>query len=385
MAQYTEIFLLFLRLGCSSFGGPAAHLLRFERCFVAEKSWLTAVQYQQLVALCQFLPGPASSQVGMGIGLHRAGLTGAVLAFLGFTLPSALLMTLAGVAGMAWLPPAAIQGAFWALAAIVAHAVWQMIGSLTPDWPRRLLALGAMPLFIYWQSAGMQLMILLLFAGTGALWLRPPLTPSGQVSVPSRLRTALLLSIFTLLLVALPLLAPLFGSSQPLLQLADVCYRAGALVFGGGHVVLPLLQQGSSTLLTATDFLAGYATAQLLPGPLFSFAAYLGVAAGQGMTGAFVATLMLFLPGALLLCAVFPWWFRLGQTQPLQGAVAGVNSAVVALLAVSWFNLILPHAVTSHWHWLCVAGALICLEKRWCPPWLLIPLFVVLGLVLSLY
>jgi len=384
MAHYAEIFLLFFRLGCSSFGGPAAHLLRFERCFVGEKAWLSAVQYQQLVALCQFLPGPASSQVGMGIGLHRAGLPGAVLAFCGFTLPSVVLMSLAGIAGLSWISPAALQGAFWGLAAIVAHAVWQMVGSLTPDWPRRLLALLAVPVFFYWQSASAQLVILLIFAAIGAIWLRPVVVAPALNTTGRRARSLILLGLFFLLLVTLPWLASQFGSAMPLLLLADVCYRAGALVFGGGHVVVPLLQQSSSQLLAASDFLAGYATAQLLPGPLFSFAAYLGVAAGQGIFGAILATLMLFLPGALLLCAIFPWWYQLGRVLPLQGAVAAVNSAVVALLAVSWVNLILPHAVTTHWHWLPVVAGLLLLERRWCPPVLLIPLCSTLSVTLSL-
>ncbi|MDZ7871018.1 MAG: chromate efflux transporter [Rheinheimera sp.] len=384
MAYYAEIFLLFLRLGCSSFGGPAAHLLRFERCFVTEKAWLSAGQYQQLVALCQFLPGPASSQVGMGIGLHRAGLVGAVLAFCGFTLPSFLLMCLAGVAGLTWLPPAALQGAFWGLAAIVAHAVWQMTVSLTPDWPQRLLALLAVPAFFYWQSASAQLAILLCIAGIGAFWLRPVMTAPTVTSPTRRSRSLILLGIFFLLLFALPWFATPDGSAMPLLLLADLCYRAGALVFGGGHVVLPLLQQGSSQLLSASDFLTGYATAQLLPGPLFSFAAYLGVTAGHGISGALLATLMLFLPGALLLCAIFPWWYQLGRVRPLQGAVAAVNSAVVALLAVSWVNLILPHAVTTHWHWLPVVGGVLLLQRRYCPPVLLIPLWSALSVALSL-
>lgn len=385
MARFSEIFLLFFRLGCSAFGGPAAHLVQFERCFVKDKSWLSAAQYQQLVALCQFLPGPSSSQVGMGIGLHRAGLTGAALAFCGFTLPSAVLMGLAGAAGLAWLPSSALQGAFWALAAIVAHAVWQMIGSLTPDWPRRWLALLAVPAFLWGQSAVAQLVVLLLFAGIGALWLRPAVAPPGQRFAPSRSLSALMLSIFVLLLLVLPWLARQSGTHTALLQLADVCYRAGALVFGGGHVVLPLLQQGSGTLMSDTEFLAGYATAQLMPGPLFSVAAYLGVTAGQGITGALLATLMLFLPGALLVYAIFPWWYRLGQILPLQGAVAAVNSAVVALLAVSWFQLILPHAVTLHWHWLCVAGAMFLIQIGRCPPLLLIPLCSVVSILLSQY
>jgi len=385
--HYAEIFLLFFRLGLSSFGGPAAHFLRFEQCFVRDHAWLSLEQYRQLVALCQFLPGPASSQVGMGIGLQRAGLVGALLAFIGFTLPSFVLMCAAAVAGLHWLSPQALQGAFCGLAAVVAHAIWQMAHSLTPDWPRRWLALVALPGFWFFPEPQAQFLLLLLFALLGAAWLRPRAGQSiptlSNPEIPTRRRLSIaLLVLFFLLFFGLPLL--LLGSDLPLLSLAEACYRAGALVFGGGHVVLPLLQQHSGMVLAESDFLAGYAAAQLLPGPLFSFAAYLGIAAGQGVVGALVATLALFLPGALLVCAILPWWHRLGRNQHLQGAVAAVNSAVLALLLVSWCTLILPHAVTLSWHWGPLLLGMLLLWRRWCPAVLLIPLWSVLYGCMSL-
>jgi chromate transporter len=377
MAIYVDIFLQFLRLGATSFGGPAAHLVYFERHFVAEKSWLTKAQYQQLVALCQFLPGPASSQVGIGIGLQRAGYTGALLAFLGFTLPSFALMTLAGLYGLQWLGASAIQGALCALVVIVAHAIFLMSKSLTPDWPRRAFAVVGFTAFLSVQQPALQLGVLLLFALAGALWLRPaPITPAAvpATALPTSTQPGLiLLLILLVLLIGLPVLA-MFYSQAPLLLLFERYFQAGALVFGGGHVVLPLLEQQATGAIGQTEFLAGYATAQLMPGPLFSFAAYLGAAAGHGVTGALVATVAIFLPGALLVAAIWPWWHRLNANCTLLGAVAAVNCAVVGLLAAGWWQFVVPHAVTASWHWLFIGCGMALVLRGWCSPVLLVPL-----------
>lgn len=373
IARYVDIFWQFFRLGLTSFGGPAAHLVYFERRFVTDKAWLTPVQYQQLVALCQFLPGPASSQVGIGIGLQRGGYAGATLAFLGFTLPSFALMTLAGWYGLQWLGPAALQGALCALAVIVAHAVFLMSKSLTPDWPRRVLGLMGFCAFLLVQHPALQLFTLLLFALAGALLLRPAwLTENTALQTP-RPASLILLLIFAVLLTGLPVLALLWHNA-PLLQLFEQCFQAGALVFGGGHVVLPLLEQQTAGIIGQAEFLAGYAAAQLMPGPLFSFAAYLGAAAGHGILGAVLATLAIFLPGALLVGAIWPWWHRLSRNRALLGAVAAVNCAVVGLLAAGWWQFVLPHAVTASWHWLCVGGGMLLVLRGWCTPVLLVPL-----------
>ena len=373
MAFYADIFLQFFRLGLTSFGGPAAHLVYFERRFVGDKAWLTQAQYQQLVALCQFLPGPASSQVGIGIGLQRGGTAGAVLAFLGFTLPSFVLMTLAGLFGLNWLGPAAMQGALCALAVIVAHAVFVMSTSLTPDWPRRIFALIGFTAFLLVQHPALQLLILLIFGLTGAVILRPPAIAANIALETPTQPGLLLLLIFTALLIGLPLMS-ITWSSEPLLLMFDRFFQAGALVFGGGHVVLPLLEQQAVGPIAQNEFLAGYAAAQVMPGPLFSFAAYLGASAGHGISGALVATLAIFLPGALIVGAIWPRWYRLSQCRALLGAVAAVNCAVVGLLAAGWWQFVLPYAMTVTWHWLFIGSGLFLVLRGWCPPVLLVPL-----------
>lgn len=379
MALLADIFLQFFRLGLVSFGGPAAHLVKFERHFVVEKAWISVPQYQQLVALCQFLPGPASSQVGIGIGLQRGGIGGALAAFAGFTLPSFVLMTLAGIYGLQWLGTGAQQGALCALAVIVLHAIWQMSHSLLPDWTRRSLALLAFGCFLLWFTPGLQLAILFVFGLVGAVWLRPALAAPQSLQTGRPRFGLLLLAMFLLLFAAFPWLAQQFGETAPLLVLADAGYQTGALVFGGGHVVLPLLEQQRLAVLSQTDFLAGYAFAQLMPGPLFSFAAYFGSASGFGTIGAVVATVALFLPGGLLICAIWPWWPRLSQNSSLLGAVAAVNCAVVGLLAAAWWQFILPHGVVVLWHWFALCAGFAMVWRGRCSPVLLLPLYAVLG------
>lgn len=391
MTHYAEVFYLFLRLGLTSFGGPAAHLVYFELRVVRQKAWMDEQQYRQLVALCQFLPGPASSQVGIGIGLHHAGYTGALLAFIGFTLPSFLLMTLFGVIGSQWISPLAQQGALCALVVIVGHAVWQMSNSLTPDWPRRGLAAVALLCFLLWPQPWHQLLILLVVALCGARWfqphtvtsIKPSLQKTHATSRTTTHTTVLLFTLFTLLLFGLPAVVLQSADAAPLLRLADACYRAGAMVFGGGHVVLPLLEQNTAGLISQADFLSGYALAQLVPGPLFSFAAYLGAAAGQGVTGALLATVMLFLPGGLLVCALWPWWHRLSQNKPLLGAVTAVNCAVVGMLGAAWWQFIVPHAISNHGHILVITVAGLVVWRRWCTPIVLLPVLMIAGVMLE--
>lgn len=371
IARHVDIFWQFFRLGLTSFGGPAAHLVYFERHFVRLKSWMSAEQFQQLVALCQFLPGPASSQVGIGIGLQRGGYLGALLAFLGFTLPSFGLMTLAGLYGLQWLGPAALQGALCALAAIVAHAIWQMSLSFLTDWRRRSLAFSGFIVFLFASAPFGQVLVLALFALSGALLLRIPATAEIQPWRGTSKLSLPLLLIFLLLVVVLAL-SPAIWRDIPWLAFIQQYFQAGTLVFGGGHVVLPLLEQSVGASMAPTDFLAGYAAAQLMPGPLFSFAAYLG-AINQGVTGATLATLALFLPGALLVCAIWPWWYQFSRYSSLLGAVAAVNCAVVGLLASTWWQFMLPHATLSIWHWIIMLLGFLALLRNWCKPMFLVP------------
>ncbi|WP_037045455.1 chromate efflux transporter [Rheinheimera texasensis] len=383
MTLYADIFLQFFRLGALSFGGPAAHLVNFERRFVTDKAWLSTAQYRQLVALCQFLPGPASSQVGIGIGLQRGGYPGALLAFLGFTLPSFVFMTLAGVYGLQWLGPAALQGALCALAAIVAHAIWQMSQSFLTDWRRRTFAVVGFGVFLLALTMFWQMLLLALFALCGTRLLRQDAT---EVIQPWRGTSALslpLLIVLLLLLLVLPVSSALW-SDVPSLQFIQQYFQAGTFVFGGGHVVLPLLEQSVGTNMPQTDFLAGYAAAQLMPGPIFSFVAYLG-AMTQGIAGAILATFAVFLPGALLVCAIWPWWHRLGQYPGVFGAVSAVNCAVVGLLASTWWQFILPHAAMTSWHWLLMLSGFLLLLRNWCKAMLLVPAAMVATSIPTLF
>jgi chromate transporter len=286
-----EVFTVFLRLGLTSFGGPIAHLGYFRTEFVERRKWLSESAYADLVALCQFLPGPASSQVGFALGLQRAGWAGALAAFAGFTLPSALMMLAFGL-GMAAFDGPLAQGALTGLkivaVAIVAQAVLGMARNLCPDGPRAGIAVAAVVLLAFVPGSFGMVLAIILGAGAGALWLRGLALPEGApapLAVTQRGAT-LALGLFLALLLGLPLLAGL----SPQWSLADNMYRAGALVFGGGHVVLPLLEAGIVTpgLLPAADFLAAYGAAQAVPGPLFTFAAALGAGIG-GVGGAALA------------------------------------------------------------------------------------------------
>lgn len=353
-ARFAEVFIAFLALGLSSFGGPIAHLGYFRTAFVERRRWLDEAAYAELVALCQFLPGPTSSQVGFALGLARAGWGGALAAWAGFTLPSAaLLIALAlGLAQHAhWLQSGAVHGLKVAAVAVVAQAVWQMGRGLCPDLPRRLLALGAAVLALALPGLTGQLLAIMLAALIGAAALRhlpPPASSRAlplQVSAPAG-RGAL--ALFLLLLLGLPLLAAAQGPG--LWPLLDGVYRAGALVFGGGHVVLPLLQSATvgAGHLNEAQFLAGYGAAQAVPGPLFSVAAYLGAAMQQpvsGIVGGLLLMALLFLPGLLLLVAALPFWARLRGRTGARAALAGVNAAVTGLLAAALYQPLWTSAI----------------------------------------
>lgn len=349
-----EVFRVFLRLGLTSFGGPVAHLAYFREAFVERRRWLTDEAYADLVALCQFLPGPGSSQVGMVIGLRRAGWGGLLAAWLGFTLPSAILLVafaygvaeFGDVSGAGWL-----HGVKAAAVAVVAQAVIQMARTLTPDLQRIAIAAVGAGLLVAVASPAAQVGVIVLGGLAGWLWLRAdePGAVRGLAHVSHRSGVIALVA-FTTLLVALPVLTTI--TDDPTLRLADIFYRAGALVFGGGHVVLPLLESQTvqAALVDADTFLAGYGAAQAVPGPLFTFSAYLGASMDSGpngVLGAAIALVAVFLPAGLLVVGVLPFWDRLRQAPSARRAVMGVNAAVVGILAAALYDPVITQGVTS--------------------------------------
>ncbi|SDG48725.1 chromate transporter [Limimonas halophila] len=338
--HWREVFLAFLRLGCIAFGGPVAHLGYFREAFVDRRRWLDERAYGELVALAQFLPGPASSQVGMALGLTRAGLPGALAAWLGFTLPSALIMVgvAAGfVAAQDMLGSGWLHGLKIAAVAVVARALWGMASRLCPDASRASFAVAAAVVVTALPGAVGQLGAIALAAVGGALLLRrhAAAPEASELPVPlGRATGAAMLAVFAVLLAALPALAAVADGTW--LTIADAAYRAGALVFGGGHVVLPLLQAEvvPTGLLDRASFLAGYGAAQALPGPLFTFGGYLGTAIG-GAAGALAGLIGIFLPGFLLMLGALPFWATLRRYTTAAAALTGVNAGVVGLLAAA--------------------------------------------------
>ena len=381
------IFLIFLRLGLTSFGGPVAHIGFLRAELVLRRRWLEDGAFSELLALCQFLPGPASSQMGFALGMLRHGnVLGGVAAWLGFTLPSAALMLAFALGLDAFGGPAAqgaVQGLKWAAVVVVTQALWGMARSLTPDLPRVALAVACAVLVSLCSSALAQLGVILL-GGLAGLWLCRGFTRS-VVSLPitiSRRSATGVLFVFAGLFALLPLLTAFFPS--PGLALFDSLYRVGALVFGGGHVVLPLLQAevaGSAGMSTA-DFLAGYGLAQAVPGPLFSLAAYLGALLPPGgVSGAVLALLAIFVPGLLLLYAAMPFWGALRSRAFMQASMAGANAAVVGILGAALCGPVVGGAVAG---WIDVGAivlGLLAVSIGKCPPWLLVLLMAAAGIV----
>ncbi len=353
---FLEVFRAFLVLGLTAFGGPVAHLGYFRREFVEKHAWLAPEDYAGLLALCQFLPGPASSQMGFCIGLKRAGWQGGLAAWLGFTLPSAVLMALlAHWIGVFQVTPAArgaIHGLELAAIAVVAQAVWRMARTLCPDTPRRALAVLAVALLMLLPSTEGQILVLLVGALIGRLTLTPnhraPPRPTRSPPLPHGAALTCL-SLFVILLV-LAFAAPPNGAAA----LFAAFYRAGALVFGGGHVVLPLLRDAVVVpgWVAPQIFLAGYGAAQALPGPLFTVAAFLGAistASPAGILGACIATVAIFLPGLLLVTGTLPYWQKLQHRPGIAAMVMGMNAAVVGLLGAAFINLLGLRMLHSVW------------------------------------
>ncbi|GAA4709923.1 chromate transporter [Promicromonospora umidemergens] len=393
-----EVFVVFLRLGLTSFGGPVAHLGYFRDAFVVRRRWLGDRAYADLVALCQFLPGPASSQVGMAIGLRRAGIGGLLAAWAGFTLPSAVLLvvfaygvtTFGGDAGAGW-----IGGLKAAAVAVVAHAVLGMARTLAPD-ARRATIVGAAAIATLLAPSVLglpvvlsQVGVIVLSGAAGLLWLAAPPDDGDDEPFPVPVRRSVAvacLAVFGALLVALPLLAAAWDGGVT--RLVDIFYRAGALVFGGGHVVLPLLQAElvPSGLVGHDQFLAGYGAAQAVPGPLFTFAAYLGAVTTSGPTGiagAAIALLAIFVPSALLVVGGLPFWERLRSAPRARRALTGVNAGVVGLLAAALYDPVLTQGVLAASEPLVALAlaiaAFVALAKWSAPPWAVVMAAGLLG------
>jgi chromate transporter len=383
-----EVFLAFLRQGLTAFGGPIAHLGYFRREFVEKRGWLSEAAFADLLGLAQFLPGPASSQLGMAIGLRRAGYGGMLAAWLGFTLPAAIAMI-----GFAYLAPQVSQtyGEGWlhglkiAAAAVVIQALISMARTLAVGPIRAGMAIGAGAGVLIAHGAGSVPQIFAIVAGGlfGLAWLRDqPWTPPDDAAthkVPTEVSTGALV-VFGLLLAGLPFAAAVLRS--PTLGLASVFYRTGSLVFGGGHVVLPLLQRDivGRGWLDQDTFLAGYGAVQALPGPLFSFAGFVGAAQGYapgGWAGGLVALVAIFLPSLLLVLGVLPFWDRLKAYPQARGALAGVNAVVVGLLAAALWQPVLTSTVQRPTDWALIAAAWVLMNIAKLPPWLVVIGFAV--------
>ena len=404
-AAWLETFLVFLRLGLTSFGGPIAHIGYFSNEFVKRRRWLDERAFSELVALCQLLPGPASSQLGMAIGFGRAGWAGTAAAWLGFTLPSAVALILfaLGVAGFDALAQSGVLHGLKVVAvAVVAQAVWGMGRSLCPDLPRIAIGLGAC-LLVLGQSAvlgqvaaapALVQVVAIVAGGLAGRWflaIMPVAAASTTLSVAPR-SGRLALVVYALLLTVLPLVAAAWDS--PLLHLVDGFYRAGALVFGGGHVVLPLLEAVvvPAGVASETQFLAGYGAAQAVPGPLFTFAAYLGaMAAGTAGPGGAAAPwlwgllllVVVFLPGFLVLFGALPFWEGLRQRGGLRGALAGINAAVVGILLAALYDPLWTGSIASGADLALAVAAFVLLVPARLPPVLVVALAALAGWALQ--
>lgn len=387
-----SVFLIFIRLGLTSFGGPIAHLGYFRDEFVTRRRWLTDRSYGDLVALCQFLPGPASSQVGIALGMSRAGYGGALAAWAGFTLPSAILLILFALGishhGTA-LPPGALHGLKVVAVAVVAQAVWGMARNLCTDVPRVSLMAIAACVALLEPSAWGQVSVIAA-AGAAGLLLFKPGQSSGHEPLPisiSRRAGAIWLSLFVALLVGLPLLNQWLPNQT--VTMVDAFYRSGSLVFGGGHVVLPLLQAEVVPYgwVSNETFLAGYGAAQAVPGPLFTFAAFLGASmnpAPSGWAGGMICLLAIFAPSFLLILGALPFWEQLRRSVRTQAALVGINAAVVGLLLAALYQPVWTNAILQPQDFGLALLALVALMFWKLPPWLVVIASGVAGWVLSI-
>lgn len=374
---WLEIFIVSTKLGMTSFGGPIAHLGYFHEEYVRRKKWIDENNYADLVALSQFLPGPASSQVGIGVGVVRGGIVGGIISFLGFTLPSVLVLILFatvlqtfGIEDVGWL-----NGLKIVAVVVVTHAVLGMGKTLTPDMKRKAIALFALVSMLVWQTTLTQIGVILIAGVVGYFLYQNQSIKERQpdeTSFPiSRHIGYVSLLLFFILLIFLPILSQV--TSNNWIRVFDSFYRAGALVFGGGHVVLPLLEQEfvPSGWISTQEFLAGYGVAQAVPGPLFTFAAYIG-AVMNGWQGGLFATFAIFLPAFLLIIGSLPFWDALRTNSKIKGALLGVNASVVGILISALYNPIWTTTIKSSIDF-ALASVLFFMLVYWkLPPWVIV-------------
>ncbi|MFF3102278.1 chromate transporter [Viridibacillus arvi] len=370
-----EILLVSTKLGFTSFGGPVAHLGYFHDEYIRRRKWMDEKSYADLVALCQFLPGPASSQVGIGIGVMRAGVLGGIISFIGFTLPSVIVLILfalvlqgSGIADAGW-----IHGLKIVAVAVVAHAILGMAQKLAPDLKRKALVLFALAGTLLWQSAFNQVGIIVLSAIIGfILYKQHTEIEEAKTYFPiSRSVGVLCLTLFFGLLIFLPILREVTSLSW--IEMFDSFYRSGSLVFGGGHVVLPLLENEfvPTGWVSEETFLAGYGATQAVPGPLFTFAAYLGTVM-NGWQGGVIATIAIFLPAFLLILGTLPFWDSLRRNPKIKGALMGVNAAVVGILIATLYHPIWTSSILAPLDF-AIAAILFSMLVYWkLPPWIVV-------------
>lgn len=387
-----EVFTAFLKLGVTSFGGPIAHLGYFRDELVVRRKWIDEAGYADLVALCQFLPGPASSQVGFALGLLRAGPLGALAAWTAFTLPSAILLLLFAMVAASIEGPVGnglLHGLKIVAVAVVAQAVWGMAKNLAPDRQRASIALVGIICVVFVAGAFGQILALALGAIAGLCFCRSEAARQAShlaFRVPKSVGY-IALATFALLLAFLPVFAAMAGSQG--LSLFDAFYRAGALVFGGGHVVLPLLQSAvvSTGWVTEDAFIAGYGATQAVPGPLFTFAAYLGAVVGpqpNGIAGAAIALVAIFLPGMLLLVGALPFWEGFRKHLLAQAAMRGANAAVVGILGAALYDPVWTSAIFMPKDFALALTGFILLTVWKTPPWIVVVICAIGGVLLAL-
>jgi chromate transporter len=384
-----EVFLTFLKLGLTSFGGPIAHIGYFRQEIVVRRRWVDEATYSDLVALCQFLPGPASSQVGLSLGLIRARYCGALAAWTGFTLPSAILMTAFAYGASELNSPiglGTLHGLQLVAVAIVAQAVWGMASTLCPDRQRASIACVAAVIILFSNSSIAQVGVIFLGGGAG-FWLCRASAPKIErplgIPVSRRVGVVALAAFFALLTVL-----PVLGTQSQGLELFGAVYRSGALVLGGGHVVLPLLNNALVTpgWVSQDSFLAGYGAAQAMPGPLFTFAAYLGAVekpSPHGLAGAALGLVGIFLPGILILLGALPFWDTFRQRVGAQAIMRGVNAAVVGLLGAALYSLLWVNSVRSPADFALALIGFVLLTTWRAPPLLVVILGALGGIALA--
>lgn len=381
-----EVFRVFLMLGLTSFGGPVAHIGYFRNAFVLRRKWLDDRSFADLLAMCQFLPGPASSQLGMAIGLVRAGFRGLLAAWIAFTMPSAILMvafaygvaSIGGSLGSGWL-----AGLKAAAVAVVVQAVISMARSLCVGRERATIAVAAAAIASLLAGTAGQLLAIVLGGLAGVIFIVDGnlKASGGKLHIPASCSLAIAsLVLFSLLLILLPLAAA--ATDAGWLRLADSFYRVGSLVFGGGHVVLPLLDAEMSRFIPHDQFLAGYGAAQAIPGPLFTFSAYLGAlmqTPPNGIPGALIALAAIFLPSMLLVIGVLPFWWRLREAPLARRALAGVNAAVVGLLGAALWNPVIPLGITNVRSFVIALAVYAAIELWRTPPWAAVIAAAIMG------